>query len=240
MKKHRLILMVLVAFLSVAALVAMNRQSEAQDNNQQSNNQDEHTAIRDALRRGGLREAARLKKHYVGDFEAHWDFSSLDAESLVKKSAVVVIGAPFEKLGSHLTAGGQVIVSDYAVAIQEVIKGESFQASTITVSLPGGRVEFEDGTSAELRTPTFEHVKLGRVYAFFLDESARGPNIYTLTGGPQGLAEFVENSRVKSHGRSTDPIAREKNGTDKRDFLRELHEYSKKWPHKGKCCGGRK
>ena len=48
--------------------------------------------VRDALRRGGLREAAKLKGHYVGDFDPHWDSGRFDIEALTKNSMAVVVG----------------------------------------------------------------------------------------------------------------------------------------------------
>lgn len=112
--------------------------------------------------------------------------------------------------------------------------------NTITISLIGGSVEFDDGTSAELRTPKFEHVKPGVAYALFLTQSTNGPNEYTLTGGPQGLVEIMGDGTLKSHGRPTDPIALETSdpnkGKNKGTFLRELRKEAEKWPGPGRCC----
>jgi hypothetical protein len=195
--------------------------------------------VRDALRRGGLREAAKLKGHYVGEFDPHWDFSQLGVELLTKNSALVIIGTPTKQLAGRLTPDGQVILTDYEVKVQETIKGGIEPGRTITVSLVGGRVVFEDGTSAELKTPSFEHMKTGGTYTLFLTESVSAdtpPGGYTLTGGPQGLVEIVENTRVKSHGRATDPIAQESKDKDKDTFLKEVRKQAKKWPRPGRCC----
>jgi hypothetical protein len=177
---------------------------------QQSDNANDQQALVRALRHGGLREAAKLKGHYVGDWDPNWDFSQLGVEALTKNSAAVIVGVATKKLGSRLAGEGKVILTDYEVSVQETIKGEVTPGGTITVSLIGGRVEFEDGTSAELRTPKFEHIKPGGLYTLFLSESQDGTSgRYTLTGGPQGLVELVDDNTVKSHGRPTDPITKE-------------------------------
>jgi hypothetical protein len=188
------------------------------------------------IRREGLRGAARVKGHYVADFDAHWDFGAFDIEGLTKNSAAVVVGVVSGNLGGHLTGSGFAILTDYQVMVQENIKGDPAVGSNITVSLPGGRVDFEDGTSAELRTPKFEHVKIGNTYTFFLTEVDKSPGKFTLTGGPQGLLELANDGSVKSHGRDEDPIANQSKGKNKESFIEEVRESAKKWPNKGKCC----
>jgi len=200
---------------------------------QQSNDQ---TAIRDALRRDGLRGAAKLKGHYVEDFDPHWDFGQFDTETLTKNSAVVLVGVASRKIGAHLTESGLTILTDYEVAVQESFKGNVSSYTTVVVSLPGGTVDFGDGTSAELRTPTFEHFKIGVTYTLFLSDVDKSPGKYTLTGGPQGLVELSNNGTVKAHSRDTDPIAKETKEASVQSFLKSVREFAKKWPGKGKCC----
>jgi hypothetical protein len=196
----------------------------------------EHIAIRDALRRGGLREAAKIKGHYVREFDPHWDLHQFDIESLTKSSAVVVVGAPATEVGGRLASEGQLILTDYEVAVQEVIKGEVKSGDTLRISLVGGRVVFEDGTSAELITPEFEHIKVGRTYVFFLSDPEAGASAYSLTGGPQGLVELISSTEVKSYGRPTDPVAKESKDKDKESFLREVRKQAQRWPQPGRCC----
>ena len=98
------------------------------------------------------------------------------------------------------------------------------------------RVEFEDGTSAELRTPAFEHLKQGGVYALFHTESDTIPNAYTLVAGPQGVVE-IQGDTVKSHGRVNDPIAGEARNKTRDSFIKKVREQAQKWPGPGRCCG---
>lgn len=225
-------LLCIVAISSTSGRLSASQEGSAND----------FIKVRDALRRGGLREAAKVKGHYIGDFDPHWDFGRFDIEALTKNSTAVVVGTVTRKLAERLAENDQIIFTDYEVMINETIKGVPTKGSTITIALPGGRVNFEDGTSAELRTPHFEHVKPGNVYALFLSESEspNGPDEYILTGGPQGLVEIMNDGALKSHGRSTDPIALEtkdpRKGKNKSTFLMEIRRQTVKWPGPGRCC----
>src|SRR5215813_4144725 len=115
---------------------------------------DDALALREALRRGGLREAAKLKGHYVAEYYPHWDIGPFSVEALTKNSAAVIVGRFTKKLDARIP-DSLVIFTDYQVAVEELIKGDIKQAETI-VTLPGGRIVFEDGTSAEQLTPFFD------------------------------------------------------------------------------------
>lgn len=202
----------------------------------QDKNRDDLIALRDALRRGGLREAAKLKGNYVAEFDPHWDFGLFGLESLTKNSSAIVVGRILKRLDSRIVADGNLIFTDYEVGMEELLKGNIKQAKTIVVSLPGGRVYFEDGTSAELTTPSFDQVRIGNVYTFFLSDLDKSSNAFTLVGGPQGMVDIEDSSRVKSHGRSTDPVAAETKDKSRESFLREVRNQVRKWPAPGKCC----
>src|ERR1051326_844018 len=221
-----------VTLISIAGVGGVARSHQSG----QSNDSADYVEVRDALRRGGLREAAKLKGHYVQDFDPNWDFGRFDIEKLTKNSTIVVVGVPTQKVGSHLTRSGQSIVTEYEVVVKEAIKGAVSQGSTINVLLPGGRVEVEDGTSAELRTPTFEHMKVNSTYTLFLSESENDQGAYVLTGGPQGLVEIVNERTIKSHGRETDPVSAQVKDKSKESFLEEVRDSAEKWPQPGKCC----
>jgi hypothetical protein len=227
-------------FVFVPILIIGINRTPAQLPRAQESAANDFSAVRDALRRGGLREAAKIKGHYVADFDPHWDSGRFDIESLTKNSMAVVVGTVVEKGAARLSDEDQLILTNYEVVVNETMKGGPAKGDTITVALIGGKIEFDDGTSAEIRTPRFEHVKPGSVYVFFLGESTTGPNEYTLTGGPQGLVEIGTNGTVKSHGRPTDPIALETDdpntGKNKSSFMREVRKAIVKWPGPGKCC----
>lgn len=232
--KNSLLIVILLAM--ALALIAISVVGAHFPVVQQNNDGNDGAVIARALKHGGLREAAKLKGHYIADFDPHWDFGQFDIEMLTKDSVAVIVGVMNKKLDSRLTTNGQVILTDYAVTVQEALKGELKAGDPVTVSLPGGHVDFEDGTSAELRTPKFEHMKEGGTYTLFLSKNETDQSLYTLTAGPQGLVEIIDNNRVKSHGRETDPINQQSKDKDRDTFLKEVRKQAERWPNPGKCC----
>ena len=105
------------------------------------------------------------------------------------------------------------------------------------MSLPGGKVKFEDGTTAEIQTPDFKKMVNGRTYALYLNENRTESDTYELTAGPQGLLELpTDGTRIKSHARPTDPIAEETKDKNTKEFLNEARKQAQKWPLPSKCC----
>ena len=202
----------------------------------QNQTNDEETKVRQALKRGGLREAAKLKGNYVAEYNPHWDWGQFSVEDLTKNSAAVIVGRFTKKLDARLL-DSKVIFTDYEVAVDELIKGNLNQAKTIVVTLPGGRIYFEDGTSAEQLTPTFEQPRMGRAYTLFLTQEAAVPSVFFLSGGPQGMFDIEDSSSVRSHGRPGDPGAVETKGKNRESFLKDVRQQARKWPKPGKCCG---
>jgi hypothetical protein len=195
---------------------------------------DEHLAVREAMRRGGYREAARIKGHYVGEFNTH-TWLTFDLDSLAKASAAIVVGRPSRNV-CRLSANGQLITTNYEVEVQEVVKGSLQQGGTITVKLPGGKVNFEDGTSAEVRTPGFRKMVNNSTYVLFLEAIENEPGSFRLVGGPQGLFAIPSEGGINPHGRTTDPVVFKNKGKDKETFLKEVRKVGKKHPQPGSCC----
>jgi hypothetical protein len=220
-------------FLVVSGRGSRPLQPSQSTSQKQSN--DDAIALREALRRG-LREAAKLKGNYVGEFDPHWDWGQFTVETLTKNSAAVIVGRFTKKLDPRLVED-RAILTDYEVAVDEVIKGNLKQAKTIVVSLPGGRMYFEDGTSAEQTTPKFDPVQIGRSYTVFLMQEDALPSVFLLMGGPQGLIDIEDSSSVRSHGRLEDRSAVEMKGKNRESFLKDVRANARKWPKPGKCCG---
>jgi hypothetical protein len=235
--KRMLIFAAIFLMAGASFLVISTRGSRPLQNpaSQKASN-DDAIAVRQALRRGGLREAAKLKGIYVAEYNPHWDWGLFNVEALTKNSAAVIVGRFTKKLDARLLEG-KVIFTDYEVAVEELVKGDIKQGQTIVVTLPGGRVFFEDGTSAEQITPTFEHPVPGRAYTLFLSQEAAVPSVFFLSGGPQGMFSIEDSAGVKSHGRPEDPAAVETKGTNRESFMKEVRELGRKWPKPGKCCG---
>jgi hypothetical protein len=234
--KRILIATTICALVVVVFAVSSKASRTSASTQDQSQSVEDRLAIRDALRRGGVREAARLKGKYVAEHDPHWDFGLFTIEALTKNSAAVFVGHVKKKLGARIP-GIRLIFTEYEVIIDELMKGNVKQGQSIVVLLPGGKIEFEDGTSAEQTTPTFEHIHTGRTYAFFLTEEAAVPSVFFLFGGPQGVFDLQDGSSVKSHGRPDDPGAVEAKGMNCEQFLEHVRKQALKWPKPGKCCG---
>jgi hypothetical protein len=230
-------LLLLIVFLIplgiLTVLVTSSGLSKTQS--QKPSNADDHKKVVEAIRRGGYREAAKLKGHYVGTMDPNWDWASFNLETLTKNSTAVIIGVPQQNKGS-LSSSGDMITTDYDVRIEELIKGNFPVGTNVKVSLPGGRVDFEDGTSADLQTPEFERMVNGRRYVLFLYANRNGSDILLLTGGPQGLFELAGNGKIKAHGRATDPAVKEVQTKNDEELLNDLRMYSRKWPKAQGCC----
>ena len=149
----------------------------------------------------------------------------------------MVVGSP-EYAAPELSSTGDSIDTHFVVRISEVIKGGSrfSVGDAIFVSLPGGKLDFDDGTSAEVQTPGFESMAMGKQYVLFLYQNRNGSNVLLLTGGPQGLFELQPNGKTKSHARPTDTVTKDADNKDRESFLNVVRTLAKKWPQASGCC----
>src|SRR5438067_7391207 len=122
MRKQSPITYVLVAaVIFAAAMIVMNIYAvRAEKPEAQGSAKDEDQEVTEALRHGGYREAARIKGHYVGNTDPNWDWALFDIEALTKNSMAVVVGIP-QRSKSQLSPSGLSVVTEYEVAVQEVI-----------------------------------------------------------------------------------------------------------------------
>ena len=213
-----------------AASFALVKIVKSQEPNPQNSSSDV-----EAVRRGGLREAARIKDHYVTSLRtSHW--LEYDLESLTKNSANIIVGTSVDS-APQLSSDGRIITTEYRIKVQECLKGNLPTGGTIYVSLPGGKITFEDGTSAEVKTPDLEGMENGQTYALFLSPQPATSGAFGLTGGGQGLFELNRmKNNVKPHGHSVDLVQKHK---DERveSFLDEIKAAVKKYPEPSTCCG---
>lgn len=228
-------LSILFSFAVVTFLFALYFMPVTSSKSQNQPDRDEQKKMTEAIRRGGYREAARIKRHYVGTVDPYWDWASFDLETLTKSSAAVVIGVPESSKG-QLDPSGEMIVTQFDVRVKETIKGAHAANSVIKVALLGGRVDFEDGTSAELQTPKAEPMLEGRKYLLFLYANRNGSDVYLLTGGPQGLFELKGQAGVSAHARPNDPAVKEVQNLTEDGLLEKVKDFAHKWPESRQCC----
>ena len=225
----RNIILVLSIFTVGFGVFAATGHYEQKDNSQEPKS--DHKKLVEAIRRGGLREAAKIKRHYVTTAEAAWDWSRFDLESLTRTSSAVVIGSPVDS-SVRLSASGETITTEYNFRIKDVLKGSV--EGIVKVGLLGGKIEFEDGTSAEVQTPGFEKMTVGKAYILFLYANKNGSNVFLITGGDQGLFEITD-SRLKSHAKSSDIVAKEARNKMLEDFLNQVRFFVSNAKADG-CC----
>jgi len=229
MRKPLILLLGFTFFLGLAALalvkIARSQEPAGQDTSADS---------AQAIRSGGLREAARLKGHYVGTIRTS-HFLKYDLESLAAHSGNIIIGRPIDN-EAHLSSNGQTITTWYRIKILQSMKGKLLSDETVTISLPGGKLTFEDGTSAEIRTPDLEGMENDQNYILFLSPMLSADGNFTLTGGSQGLFEIDgKTQRIKANGHPLDPVRKHKDqGVD--TFLEEIRAAVKNYPEATTCC----
>lgn len=231
MKNHKVLLVGLLLIVITGVSVSAGLQPQSQEPNKQDK---EAKELLDAIRRGGLREAARRKGRYVVKMDPTWDWSNFDLESLTKKSAVVLIGEATESK-PQLNRDGDALSTEYQIAVSEPLKGSFRQGNTIQVAMLGGLIEFEDGTSAEVQTPGFERMSKGKKYLLFLTINNNGSAVLLPTGGPQGVFE-ITGKQIKYFGRSTDQIGTQIKDKDSQSLMERVREYAARWPNAEGCC----
>lgn len=227
--------LILCSFAVVIFMFALSFMPVTSSKTQNQNDSDEQRKMVEAIRRGGYREAARIKGHYLGTVDPYWDWASFNLETLIKSSAAVVIGIP-ERSKGRLDANGEMIVTQFDVRVKETIKGTHAEDSVVKVALLGGKVDFEDGTSAELRTLDFEPMLEGKKYLLFLYANRNGSDVYLLTGGPQGLFELKGQAGIKAHARPNDPAVKEVQNLTEDGLREKVKDYARKWPESRECC----
>lgn len=232
MSKQKRALIAAICLMTVGSFLATSGTASQSPQNQSA---DDALAVRAALDRGGLREAAKLKGHYVGEYDPHWWCLQPDVETLTKNSVAVIVGRFTKKLEARIP-DSRVIFTDYEVTVDEVVKGDLKQVKTIVITLAGGRVVFEDGTSAEQITPAVEPTRIGRSYTLFLMKENAVPSVFFLMGGPQGMIDIEDSGAVKSHGKEDARSVVEIKGQNRETFLKNVRQLARTWPNPGKCC----
>jgi len=176
---------------------------------------------------GTLKQKAKQHRKFVSE-QATPAAAYTELAQLAANSSDIVIGTAQQNV-CRLSKDGNTITTDYQVTLEHTYKGKLHQGNTITVSLPGGLVQFADGTSAEIKAPWFKKMQQGVTYLFFLNRSSDGPK-FVPTGDAQGIFEIPTTRRdrlVKTQsGRPQDPLWKY-NKLDVIDFLKQVRAVAK-------------
>ena len=231
MQKHKALFLGLIILVVTGVSVSAGLQTQSQQPNKPDN---EAKELANAIRRGGLREAARRKGRFVMQVDPTWDWANFDLEALTKNSTDVVVGEAGASK-AQLNRDGDVLTTQYEIRVLEPIKGNFRQGNTIEVAMLGGFIEFEDRTSVEVQTPGFDRMVKGKKYLLFLTTNKNGSAVLLPTGGPQGIFE-INGNETKYFGRSTDAVSKEMRDKDSDSLIEKVREYVAKWPNAQGCC----
>jgi hypothetical protein len=185
------------------------------------------------VRTKGLKEAAKVQGVYVNDLPtASWGKYTL--EGLVSHSSVIIVGTPVAS-ASSLADSERRIVTSHKVRVDQILKGKLQQNQVLDVVVPGGKITFEDGTSAEIRTPDLGSIEQNQTYVMFLAPGEPADS-FGLTGVGQGLFQISTTaSFVKPLGSKLD-LVKEYSKETSTSFIRQIKLAVKKYPQTIACC----
>lgn len=165
------------------------------------------TSLRERARRSG-KLTVKVFPHSLNRYDR--------LDHLVRDSPAVVLGTVVSQASRVSTHSERAVTTDYAVRVDDALKGNLPRESLVSVHEIGGKLSFEDGTSVETATPDYwKTPQPGKTYVLFLTPKDGGE--YKLVGGPQGLFE-VGASGVKPQGLATDELFRAHHGMGLKKF----------------------
>jgi hypothetical protein len=166
-------------------------------------------------KKGGLRAAASVTGSYTRSERQYWDGDPATLKELADLSHVIVIGK-WDTARCELTSDGRSITTVHSVVVESTLKGER-EPTILEVSLPGGKAQFEDGSTSEVITPGFARPQIARRVLWFLRREGvkvAGPrnaneSRYTTTRGPLGVFDLEPEGRrfVAPAGAFSGPLA---------------------------------
>jgi hypothetical protein len=143
-------------------------------------------------------------------------------EELFKRTDIVIVA---RTLGhrSRLTTDGKFVTQDFLVRVQEVLKGDVKNGSSMLVSLPGGSHKFPDGSHVEVMAIGYKQAEDGVSYVFFLKDNKNADyKGYRLSSETQGLFALKDRKVEPAYTGASDPIAAKSQGVDAVSFIRQL------------------
>jgi hypothetical protein len=173
-----------------------------------------------------LREKAKLRGNYTIVAQSNAPRQYEEMATLVHDSAAIITGTVANKAAQMLSPAEDFIVTDYQITVKDRIKGQVRPGETITLRLPGGRIQFDDGTSAEVNIRNFSRSpEVGKIYTFFLRKKSDAN--FSLVGGQQGLFE-ISKARIEPQAQTEDKLAKTYQNMSLESFLKEIRQVNVK------------
>jgi hypothetical protein len=133
----------------------------------------------------GLEKAADLTGNFTLERELHI-FVDPSLSDLLGASSTVVVGTlVFSE--SRLSEDGDTVYTNYHFTPEIALKSANLSSSEITVTSEGGKVQFRNGSTAEIKTIEWTHLKAGNKYLLCLNQ--RGDKFH-FTIGFAGIFEL--------------------------------------------------
>jgi hypothetical protein len=143
-------------------------------------------------------------------------------EELFKRTDIVIVGRTLGHRG-RLTPDGKFVTEDFLVRVQEVLKGNVQNGSSILISLPGGSYKFPDGAHVHVMAVGYKQAIDGVSYVFFLKDNKNTEyKGYRLASDTQGLFALKDRKVEPAYTGASDPIATKNQGVDAITFIRQL------------------
>ena len=150
-----------------------------------------------ALSNGGLAAAAAVSGSYVGTYREPTDSGPADLNELADFAQLVVV-ASAEAGVCRLSADRRSIETVLTVRPEILIKGKG-GIDRLLVAVPGGRMVFADGSTADIHTPGFVRPNLHKRAVWFL-RHAKGrlgkDGEFVLASGPLGFYDLEPPTRA--------------------------------------------
>jgi hypothetical protein len=187
-----------------------------------------------------IRDAARTAPsgEYRFTVDPNPDSEIPNVESIVRASDAIAIGETVDNQ-CHLSNNGAYITTDFRVRVTEPLFGSLRPNDTLVLSVMGGRVEFGDGTAAQMGTTHFKRPNDGERFVLFLKQFparlvtaamaawANGAPVYVRTAGPMGIVGLPKPGQpgaVEFRGRKTDPVALAHRHSEEQTFVNAVRE----------------
>lgn len=188
--------------------------------------------LRDARLNEGLRAVAKLEGGgYVEEVYFDDELTAADLATLASLSEVVIRGL-VKSNWSRLVRGPEpgylepleTIVSDYTISVFDVYKGDpGLHSRDITVTIPGGRWEFDGGLWAEVHLTGMLPPLNQDEFILFLQPHESEKNVYSITFSRQGMFQVMPDGWVNPGAKDWSPLYRGSK-RDYKEFLEQLRE----------------
>ena len=153
-----------------------------------------------ALNKQGIHAAARVNGKFIAavGFDRDKQKDPLTFSDLRDASDLVFVGRVLSNR-SVLSANQKAIETHYEVRIDTLIKGPT-KLGQVTVVTPGGRLQFSDGTMAQMNTPGFARPMTNHEGLWFLTGAEDSPRPFSLTSGPLGVYLIIKDRVAPTGG----------------------------------------